>query len=68
MNSLFKSGSETTGILAGAGQSRSRMAFEAHERASIFAVVTVDFLVQQKTIMGFLSECFAMISGNLTYA
>lgn len=36
-----------------------------HMRASSFAVATVEFLVQQKIMIGFLHECVLMTSWSL---
>lgn len=36
-----------------------------HRLARSFAVAMDEFLVQQKIMIGFLHECFAMTSGSL---
>ncbi len=62
---LLRSLSCTMSLWVGAGQCRSRESFVAQRFARLFAVKTQDLRVQQKTMIGFFFEYFAIISGIL---
>lgn len=57
-----------TGIgLLGPFHSRAGWLDVDHNRASSFAVVTAEFLVQQNIMMGFFAECVPMTSASLRF-
>ena len=64
-HSRLNSGSITCIRLPGVGQRRSVVLVAVQRSARLFDVLIAEVLVKQKIIIGFLFECFAMISGSL---
>ena len=67
-HSRLSSGSITCMRRLGAGHRRSVVLVAVQRYARLFDVLIAEVLVKQKIIMGFLFECFAMISGSLYFA
>ena len=64
---LRRSISSTEILCVGPAQQRSLAGLDAHKLDSSFAVLTVDFRVMQKIMMGFFCVCLAIMPGSLNH-